>query len=229
MAAQDALIDEPTGNFGPISVTVPAAATPGTHSISAEGRQSRLFAQASFTVATDWPQFHDRPERHGHNGTENVLSRLTVSGMDLDWSFATGDVVVSAPAVANGVVCVGSDDSVYALDAATGPNCGTSPPGASSSPRRRWPTGWSTSAPTTVTCTRSAWPTWPCDRSLRAASVGQRSNRTEQWVASSSSPSHARRLMYRSSDETLRSRLGSGAWARRTLVQPTSVIPAMQK
>jgi hypothetical protein len=109
------------GNFGPISVTVPASATPGSHRISAEGRQSRLFAQATFTVATDWPQFRDGPEHHGHNGTENVLSPQSVSGMDLDWSFARAGPVYSSPAVANGMVYVGSDDgNVYALDSATG-------------------------------------------------------------------------------------------------------------
>lgn len=76
------------GSFGPISVIVPAAATPGSHWISAQGRQSGLFSQTAFTVATDWPQFRDQPGHHGHNGTGNVLSPLTVSGMDLDWSFA---------------------------------------------------------------------------------------------------------------------------------------------
>jgi hypothetical protein len=110
-----------TGNFGPIPATVPASATPGSHWISAEGRQSLLFAQAAFTVATDWPQFRDRPEHHGHNGTENVLSPPTVSGMDLDWSFATGGPVSSSPAVANGVVYVGSHDgNLYALDTVSG-------------------------------------------------------------------------------------------------------------
>jgi outer membrane protein assembly factor BamB len=109
-----------TGSFGPITVTVPASTTPGTHSISAEGRQSMLFAQAAFTVATNWPQFRDQPGHHGHNGTENVLSPATVSGMDLDWSFATGPTS-SSPAVANGMVYVGSNDNnVYALDATTG-------------------------------------------------------------------------------------------------------------
>ena len=37
------------------------------------------------------------------------------------WSFATGDVVVSVPTVADGVVYVGSNDNhLYALDADTG-------------------------------------------------------------------------------------------------------------
>jgi len=39
----------------------------------------------------------------------------------LTWSFQTGDDVISSPAVANGVVYVGSDDgNVYALNANTG-------------------------------------------------------------------------------------------------------------
>jgi outer membrane protein assembly factor BamB len=110
-----------TGNFGPITVAVPGSATPGSHRISAEGRQSRTFAHATFTVATVWPQFRDQPEHHGHNGTENLLSPLTVSWMDLNWSFATNGGVYSSPAVANGVVYVGSEDgNVYALEATTG-------------------------------------------------------------------------------------------------------------
>ncbi len=37
------------------------------------------------------------------------------------WSFQTGNTVTSSPAIANGVVYIGSDDSnVYALNAATG-------------------------------------------------------------------------------------------------------------
>ena len=72
------------------------------------------------------------------------------------WSFPAGGGISSSPAVANGVVYIGGGDtSVYALNAATGPNCGASPPGTSSTPRLRWPTGWSTSAPTMATCMSS--------------------------------------------------------------------------
>jgi eukaryotic-like serine/threonine-protein kinase len=107
------------GNFGPISVTVPASATPGTHWISAEGRYSGRFVQATFTVETTWPQFRNQPPHHGYNGTENVLSPWAVSGMSLNWSF--NFYGAGAPVVANGVVYVGCDDNnVYALDASTG-------------------------------------------------------------------------------------------------------------
>jgi outer membrane protein assembly factor BamB len=109
------------GNFGPIPVTIPVSASPGSHWISAEGRQSMLFAQAVFTVATTWPQFRDQPSHHGHNGTENVLSPLTVPGMNLAWSFTTGSSVFSSPAVADGMVYIGSGDgNVYALSVSTG-------------------------------------------------------------------------------------------------------------
>ena len=41
------------------------------------------------------------------------------------WSYTTGSGVYSSPAVANGVVYVGSvDHNVYGLDASTGVNCG---------------------------------------------------------------------------------------------------------
>ncbi|MEI7828048.1 MAG: PQQ-binding-like beta-propeller repeat protein [Euryarchaeota archaeon] len=43
------------------------------------------------------------------------------------WRFKTGDTVISAPAVVNGVVYVGSGDyKVYALDANTVQNAGSS-------------------------------------------------------------------------------------------------------
>jgi hypothetical protein len=79
-----------TGNFGPITITVPAAAVPGTHWISAQGRHSGLFAQAPFTVATNWAQFRYSVKHKGANLFENVLSASNVAGIDLDWSFPTG-------------------------------------------------------------------------------------------------------------------------------------------
>ena len=110
-----------TGGFGPVTISVPASAVPGVHWISAEGRHSGLFAQASFTVSTNWSQFRYSSNHRGRNPYENVLSRDNVSGIDQDWSFTTGGGVQSSPAVANGSVYVGSNDgNVYSLDASTG-------------------------------------------------------------------------------------------------------------
>jgi outer membrane protein assembly factor BamB len=103
------------------SVTVPASAAPGTHWVTAEGRRSTSSAQAMFTVQTNWPQFRNGPTHRGYNTTENVLTPANVSGLDLAWSYTAGDGVTSSPAVANGVVYVGSDDhKLYAFNAATG-------------------------------------------------------------------------------------------------------------
>jgi outer membrane protein assembly factor BamB len=50
----------------------------------------------------------------------NVYALKASAGAKL-WNYTTGRVVHSSPAIANGVLYVGSyDDKVYALDAATG-------------------------------------------------------------------------------------------------------------
>ncbi len=110
-----------TGSFGPVSITVPGSAVPGTHTVSAQGRRSGGFAQASLTVNTNWTEFHYSAKHKGANPFENVLSPGNVSGIDQDWSFTTGGSVSSSPAVVNGVVYVGSDDTnLYALSATGG-------------------------------------------------------------------------------------------------------------
>jgi outer membrane protein assembly factor BamB len=109
-----------TGSFSGAALRVPAAAVPGTHWISAEGRNSGLFAQRPFTVDTPWAGF-GRVARHTHdNPFENVLNPGNVSGLDEAWAFPAG-YVQSSPAVVGGVVYAGSfDDNFYALSAATG-------------------------------------------------------------------------------------------------------------
>ena len=110
-----------TGNFAGIVVQVPATAVPGTAYLTAVGRHSGLSAQAQFSVSTSWVQFHYSGKHEGFNPYENVLSASNVSGIDVVWSFTTGSGVYSSPAVADGVVYVGSQDvNVYALSAATG-------------------------------------------------------------------------------------------------------------
>jgi eukaryotic-like serine/threonine-protein kinase len=55
------------------------------------------------------------------NPYETVLGVNNVGGLQLLWSYATRSQTESSPAVVNGVVYVGSDDSnVYALNASTG-------------------------------------------------------------------------------------------------------------
>jgi outer membrane protein assembly factor BamB len=112
----------PTGNFGPIRVTIPASAVPGTAWISAEGRHTRLFAQAAFTVNTNWAQYRYSGTRTGDNPFENVLSATDVARLGLDWTFTTASTdSLASPVVANGVVYAGSSSGrLYAMNAATG-------------------------------------------------------------------------------------------------------------
>jgi outer membrane protein assembly factor BamB len=122
----------PAGSFGPIRVTIPASAVPGTAWISAEGRHTRLFAQAAFTVNTNWPQYRYPGTHTGTNPFENVLSTADVAQLCLDWSFTTYAFLpftpASSPAVASGVVYIGNGN-VYALNAATGAKRWTFPTG----------------------------------------------------------------------------------------------------
>jgi outer membrane protein assembly factor BamB len=109
-----------TGAFS-ISFRAPATAQPGKHYVSAVGRTSGLSAQTAFTVRTNWAEFHFGPGLTGLNPYENTLTTSNVSGMVESWAFATGGSVESSPAVAGGMLYIGSDNGkVYALNATTG-------------------------------------------------------------------------------------------------------------
>jgi outer membrane protein assembly factor BamB len=114
-----------TGKFV-IRITLPKSAFPGTHKVRATGQSTGLTAQTHFLVRTDWSQFLFGPHHAGYNPYENILSSSNVSDLTLDWSYATGNGIHSSPAIANGVVYIGSTSSTYtngylhAIDAMTG-------------------------------------------------------------------------------------------------------------
>lgn len=60
--------------------------------------------------------------QHTHfNHSEHILTPTNVSRLVPSWIFRPGDVIYSSPAVANGVVYIGSDDGkLYALDSRIG-------------------------------------------------------------------------------------------------------------
>ncbi len=103
-------------------IQVPSTALPGPHTITAKERVGQLSAQQTFTVRTDWPEFHFDVSNSGLNPYENVLSTATVGNLALDWKYTTQDNnFFSSPVVVNGVAYVGSvDHNVYALNASTG-------------------------------------------------------------------------------------------------------------
>ena len=62
---------------------------------------------------------------HTHqNPYEKVINRTNVSRLKPVWSYATGDSIISSPALANGLVYVGSSDhKLYAFDATCRKHC----------------------------------------------------------------------------------------------------------
>ena len=108
------------GEFDKAGIHAPRSVRPGEHWVTALERNNDKGAQKPFLVRTNWRQFH-RQDMMRLNPFENVLSPNTVGSLELKWSYTTGGGVESSPAVANGVVYVGSDDgNLYALDASTG-------------------------------------------------------------------------------------------------------------
>jgi outer membrane protein assembly factor BamB len=77
--------------------------------------------QPASTCTNKWAQFHKYNMRRS-NPCEKVLNVHNVGSLGLKWSYATRNDFNSSgsPAVANGVVYVGSEDqNVYALNAST--------------------------------------------------------------------------------------------------------------
>ena len=79
-----------------------------------------IAALALTLSACDWTEF-GYVASGGRSSPDTGISLSNVASTGLYWSATTGGAVDSSPAVANGVVYVGSDDAkVYALNATTG-------------------------------------------------------------------------------------------------------------
>lgn len=109
-------------------LTVPAAALPRQHTVTATGQASSLSARAQFLVRTNWPKFRFNDANSGFNRYENVLSPATVGGLTKAWSHSLRYRIYSSPAVVGGVVYVGAETNrIYALKASTGAVLWSSP------------------------------------------------------------------------------------------------------
>jgi hypothetical protein len=113
--------------------------------------------QPAGTCSNNWTEFH-RPNMQRWNPCEKVLNVRNVGKLSLKWSYSTNYFVFSSPAVADGVVYVGSEDGhVYALNARTGaPSCGGTLSAALWTLRPQSQMGCSMSARGTITFTPSA-------------------------------------------------------------------------
>jgi len=92
---------------------------------SGSSKFSVVSSVGRFTFPIDifgsWPSFRHDSSHVGVQSYETALKTTTVGGLTKLWGYTAGSVVYSSPAVANGVVYVGSDDAkVYALNAVTG-------------------------------------------------------------------------------------------------------------
>jgi glucose dehydrogenase len=109
------------GSFSDIAIHAPGSAHPGIHSVSAVVRDTGEAAQAPFNVRTNWVEFGFTSSGTRVNPYENVLDPTKVRRLSLGWSYTAGDSIESSPAVANGVVYIGSlSFYLYALRADTG-------------------------------------------------------------------------------------------------------------
>ena len=101
------------------SLTVPATAAPGTHSITAIGRRSTDAAQHALTVSTSWTQFGFGAAHTSVNPYENTLSSSNVPALGTVWS-VYASTTGGTPAVVSSHVYVGTTTGVAAYNALTG-------------------------------------------------------------------------------------------------------------
>jgi len=113
-------IADDAGSFSRLAIPTPTSALPGRHWVSAVERSGRNQAKMRFDVHSNWRQFH-RLDMVRFNRFENVLNVHNVGNLALKWRYPSGGSVISSPAVADGILYVGSEDTnLYALDARTG-------------------------------------------------------------------------------------------------------------
>jgi outer membrane protein assembly factor BamB len=102
------------------SLTVPATARPGQHTVQAVGRSSGISTAMGFLVRTDWPQACFDAHRSCFDPYENVLGPANVGALALAWRAAVGARGGTAPVYANGELFVGTANGLVGLDPATG-------------------------------------------------------------------------------------------------------------
>src|SRR5499427_5493874 len=127
----------------------------------------KVFRRAWFSITVGllcmalagcWTQFRHDAAHSGNQNLEFGISRANVGTLVQAWSATTGGSVSSSPAVANGVVYVGSNDhNLYAFDAAGVTNCSGTP--TTCAPLWSATTGGSMlcSAPVSTAVTYGAW------------------------------------------------------------------------
>ena len=87
-----------------------------------------VLALVVLLAACDWSQYGYGASHTRSNPTETTIGVGNVGTLTTKWTATTRDMVLSSPAVAKGIVYVGSrDGKLYALDAAGTTNCSGTP------------------------------------------------------------------------------------------------------
>jgi hypothetical protein len=118
------------GTFSKVALVVPTAAHAGAHTIAALDRTTSKSTTRPVTVSRDWPQFRHDPAPSGYASAETTISAANVDDLAVAWTGDTGSKDnYSSPAVANGVVYVGSQDGkLYAFKVGCNSGGGTCTP-----------------------------------------------------------------------------------------------------
>src|SRR5205807_9072111 len=86
------------------------------------------FAAPAGAATGDWPSFRHDATHSGTNPDETTIGTGNVASLTTAWTGATGNLITSSPAVANGTAYVGAyDGKLYAFDAAGVTNCSGAP------------------------------------------------------------------------------------------------------
>jgi hypothetical protein len=115
-----------TGTFS-TTFTVPKSAPPGSDKVTATGQASGRSAKQNFLVRANWAQFHFSPAGSGFNPYENVISPASVPGLKLAWTNNSAGSIGSSPAVAGGVLYVGTQFNGLLAFSAAGTGCSGTP------------------------------------------------------------------------------------------------------
>jgi outer membrane protein assembly factor BamB len=107
------------------SVTVPASAQPGAHSITAIGRRSGDAAQVSFTVTAPWLEEGFGAAHLAFNPYENTIGLANAGELGSLWS-SSANTAGGTPAVNAGIAYVGAYPGVAAIRTSTGATLWTS-------------------------------------------------------------------------------------------------------
>jgi outer membrane protein assembly factor BamB len=112
------VVSTSTGTFSG-TVTVPAAAGPGKHYITAIGRRSGAAAQGALTVTTPWVEYGFGAKHLGWNPYENTIDSDNVAQLGLLWSTPVNGAA-GTTAVSGGKAFAGTFAGITALSTTTG-------------------------------------------------------------------------------------------------------------